>query len=72
MPNLSDLLNSTNIRVNALENEGLDESAGIARITKLYGLIRINARIRFRRYLTLTPRNTLYPSSNLYSEIYFD
>ena len=45
MAKLTDILTNTNTRVTALENNGLDDAAGIARITKLYSGIRITCTI---------------------------
>lgn len=66
MANLTDILSNTNSRVGALENDGLDEAAGVARITKLYGNVRVTA--------TITARITTYqtPSDDLAMDTYIN
>ena len=70
---LIEKIDTLNKRVESLENKDLDEGFdGLARISKLYGNIRVSVVVRTRKYVPLTPRATLYPSNDLYSETYFD
>jgi hypothetical protein len=56
---LTEILTDTNSRVGALENDGLDDAAGIARITKLYGNIRVTATVTTSILTYQTPSNDL-------------
>jgi hypothetical protein len=47
MTKLTDQLNQLNQRVGALETEGFDEAAGIARISKIYGNVKVTMTIRY-------------------------
>lgn len=42
---LTEKLNGMNKRIGALESKGLDENAGVAKITKIYGNVKITATI---------------------------
>lgn len=59
---ITDQLNSLGKRVGALESVDYDESAGIARIVKMYGNIRITTTIRAKvhTYRKCEDTNPLY------------
>lgn len=45
MPNLTDILSNSNSRIGALENDDLDEASSIARITKIYGNVKVTVTV---------------------------
>lgn len=61
---LSDQLNGLTKRVGALESEGFDDAAGVARIVKIYGNIRITTTItaRLHTYRKCGDTNPLFPA----------
>lgn len=61
---LTDQLNNLTSRVGALESVEFDNAAGIARITKIYGNIRVTATItaRLHTYRKCGDTNPLYPA----------
>lgn len=66
MPKLTDVLTNTNDRVTALENNNLDAAAGIARVAKLYGNIKITATITADVTFYATPNDDLYPDDDVW------
>jgi hypothetical protein len=72
MTRLSDQLVGLSQRVSALEAEDFEEGSGIARITKVYGNVRVSAVIRVRVRTSLTPSTGLYPGDDLHDQIYIE
>lgn len=62
---LTDQLRSINQRVGALESEGFDEAAGVARISKIYGNVKVTMTIstRVHTYRKCGDTNPLYPAT---------
>jgi hypothetical protein len=60
MAKLTDVLASTNNRVTALENNNLDATAGIARVSKLYGNTRVTATVSVKVTWFATANDDLY------------
>lgn len=67
MPKLTEILTNTNDRVTALENNGLDEAAGIARITKVYGNIKLTAVVTANVTFLATANDDLYPDTDIWT-----
>ena len=65
MANLTDSLSNLNSRVTALENSDLDDAAGVARITKTYGNIKITATITTNVHQYNICSTSLYCSESL-------
>jgi hypothetical protein len=65
MAKLSQQINDLNKRVGALESTDFDEAAGVARITKIYGNVRITTKItvRLHTYRKCGDTNPLYPAT---------
>lgn len=62
---LSDKVAKVEQRVGALETAGFDDAAGIARISKIYGNIRITTTMTFylHTYRKCGDTNPLYPAT---------
>ena len=67
MPKLTDVLTNTTGRVTALENNELDAAAGIARVTKIYGNIKLTATINTNVTYFSTANDDLYPDSDIWT-----
>lgn len=67
MPKLTDILNNTNSRVGALENESLDDAAGVTRISKLYTGIKLTATVTRTIVQYATPDDDLYPTTDTWA-----
>ena len=67
MPRLTDVLTNTNSRVTALENNELDDAAGVARITKIYGNIKLTAVVSVDVTYFATANDDLYPDDDTWT-----
>ncbi len=70
MAGLIDNVANLNKRVLALEAKDQDDAIGVAGIQKIYGNIKITCVVSTRLRTNLTPNASLYPSTDLYDEIY--
>jgi hypothetical protein len=64
MTKMSDQVNHLTKRVGALESVDFDEAAGVARITKIYGNVRITTTItiRLHTYRKCGDTNPIFPA----------
>ncbi|MGF9711710.1 hypothetical protein [Paenibacillus naphthalenovorans] len=62
---LTDQVNDLSKRIGALESEGFDESSSVARITKIYGNLKITMKIKawLHEYRKCGDTNPIYPAT---------